>query len=737
MATPIKWGSEFLVNTTTSLSQFYHAITGLADGRFVAMWSDESQTLGDDDLYAVHGQIFNADGSKAGAEFLVNTTIEGAQALPAVIGLASGKFVATWVSNHFGDSDVYAQVFNPDGSKQGGQFRVNTVTAGKQENQDIAALSGGGFAVTWTDQSGNDTDIHAQVYAANGAKVGGEILVNPPSAFDRTDPTVTGLTNGQFVVAWRAETGGKDVVRLQTFDANGAKVGAELSATQLVTADQTDPNITALAGGRFVVSWTNELNGNHDVHGQIFNADGTRSGSEFTLDTTAIPVSGVDITGLPDGRFVATYAAQHLSGDQRVLGQLFNADGTKSGDEFIAATTTEGQQWLPEVTVLADGRFVVAWNDEPFQGAGGDGSGEGVRAQIFDPRESGAEIGGTDLKDDLYGTSFDDTMKGGGGSDHLAGMDGGDILQGGAGHDKLDGGTGDDTAVFSGNFNDYTVKDFGAMIKVMGPDGGDTLTGIEHLKFADATIDVTDDGNPLFDTLYYLSTNPDVFQAGVNALDHYNTFGWHEGRDPNPYFDTSDYLAANKDVAASGMSPLDHYHQIGWHEGRDPGAFFDTTLYLINNPDVAAAGIDPLAHYLQNGYAEGRTAYHAIGQDIVGGFDAQFYLFENPDVAAAGIDPLFHFNVVGWQEGRDPNAWFDSDGYLAHYTDVAAAGINPLQHYEAVGWMEGRDASAWFDTAGYLATYTDVAAAGMNPLDHFLQFGIYEGRQPVSDGMWG
>ena len=77
----------------------------------------------------------------------------------------------------------------------------------------------------------------------------------------------------------------------------------------------------------------------------------------------------------------------------------------------------------------------------------------------------------------------------------------------------------------------------------------------------------TNPGNALFDTPFYLSHNPDVDQAGINALDHFNTFGFHEGRDPNSFFDTSGYLAVNKDVAAAGVNPLDHFHQFGWKEG--------------------------------------------------------------------------------------------------------------------------------------------------------------------------
>ena len=335
----------------------------------------------------------------------------------------------------------------------------------------------------------------------------------------------------------------------------------------------------------------------------------------------------------------------------------------------------------------------------------------------------------------LRGLGGDDELIGGAfGGNKLYGDQGNDTLHAHV-NDLLDGGDGDDTAEFAPVFHALALKDMGSQIVTTAGMQGLKLISIEHLRFADGTIDVAD-GNALFDTLYYMTHSPDVFHAGVNALDHFNAFGRYEGRNPNAFFDVADYLAVNKDVAAGGMNPLEHYAQFGWHEGRDPGAQFDVRLYLLHNPDVAAAGIDPLTHYLQSGMAEGRKAWQAVGESIMGGFDAQYYLFHNPDVAAAGVDPLAHNNAFGWHEGRNPNGWFDSAGYLAHYADVAAAGTNPLQHYMQFGWTEGRDPSTKFDTLGYLANNPDVAAAHVNPLEHFLVNGIYEGRQAVNDGFW-
>jgi Ca2+-binding RTX toxin-like protein len=331
-------------------------------------------------------------------------------------------------------------------------------------------------------------------------------------------------------------------------------------------------------------------------------------------------------------------------------------------------------------------------------------------------------------------TPGDDVLIGTSGDDTINALAGNDTITGGLGNDTIDGGPGDDTAIFSGNLSSYTLHDLGTKITVSGPDGNDTLFNVEHLKFDDGTINAAD-GSALFDTVYYDRTYLDVFHAGVDAHSHYNTNGWHEGRDPNAFFSTSFYLATNPDVKASGVNPLDQYDQSGWKLGRDPSPNFDTRLYLVHNPDVAAAGIDPLAHYLQFGIAEGRQTYAAIGT-AVHGFDAEYYLIHNPDVAAAGVDPFQHYEAIGWKEGRNPNAWFDTKGYLSHYTDVAAGGINPLDHYEQYGWKEGRDPSAAFDTLKYLAAYPDIAAAHVNPLDHYINSGIYEGRSTFGDGLF-
>ena len=118
-----------------------------------------------------------------------------------------------------------------------------------------------------------------------------------------------------------------------------------------------------------------------------------------------------------------------------------------------------------------------------------------------------------------------------------------------------------------------------------------------------------------FDAEFYLLANADVAEAAGTgntfafAVQHFEQYGWKEGRNPNAVFDTEGYLAAYGDVKAEGINPLTHYDQYGWKEGRDPSASFDTSTYLSTYKDVAAAQLDPMQHFLQYGLYEGRSDF--------------------------------------------------------------------------------------------------------------------------------
>jgi len=178
----------------------------------VSTWTDASQSGGDTSGAAIRAQAFNSDGSKLGAEFVLNPTTAGDQSQSVVTALTSGQFVAAWTdtSQSGGDTSgnaIRAQIFNLNGSKSGAEILLNTTTLRDQFNPAIAALANGDFVVAWTDnsQTGGDTSgtaIRAQLFNPDGSMAGGEFVVNTLTIGDQNQPAVTGLPDGRFVVGW-------------------------------------------------------------------------------------------------------------------------------------------------------------------------------------------------------------------------------------------------------------------------------------------------------------------------------------------------------------------------------------------------------------------------------------------------------------------------------------------------------------------------------------------------------
>jgi hypothetical protein len=102
-----------------------------------------------------------------GAETLVNITTTGEQSYPAVTALTDGGYVVTWTSLGQDGSGygIYAQRYDADGNAVGVEVRVNTTTTGEQYDPAVAALSDGGYIVTWhgPDHPSGSNGIYAAV----------------------------------------------------------------------------------------------------------------------------------------------------------------------------------------------------------------------------------------------------------------------------------------------------------------------------------------------------------------------------------------------------------------------------------------------------------------------------------------------------------------------------------------------------------------------------------------------
>ena len=406
MTTPLTIGNEFVVNTTWPGSQSNPDIAVLSDGRFVFVWEDNSASGGDTSDKAVRGQIYAADGSRSGAEFLVNTTTSQGQGNPSVAPLTNGGFVVVWEDGSASGGDtsnkaVRGQMYTSAGVASGGEFLVNTTTTNDQSAPVVGGLANGGFVILWEDSSasGGDTSskaVRGQMYTSAGATSGGEFLVNTTTTNDQSVPAVATLTGGGFVVVWQdsSQSGGDTsslAVRGQMYTSAGATSGGEFLVNATTNGIQGTPAIAALTDGGFVVTWADSSATGGDtsslaIRGQKFTSAGAPSGGEFLVNTTTAGNQILpSVAGLSDGGFIVTWTDDsQIGGDtslEAVRGQMYAANGAPSGSEFLVNTTTFNPQSNSRIGALPDGGFAVAWTDG--SSTGDDPNNTAIRAQLF------------------------------------------------------------------------------------------------------------------------------------------------------------------------------------------------------------------------------------------------------------------------------------------------------------------------------------------------------------------
>ncbi|MBC7953690.1 MAG: cadherin-like domain-containing protein [Rhodospirillaceae bacterium] len=314
-----KVGGEYRLNTTTAGGQYEPGLTRLSNGTIAAVWNNATTNLGGG-RGDVSARILSADGTPLSAEFKVNTSqadlTSSGLGKPSVTALPSGGFVVTWVSyeGRTGTSDwtgIVGRQFNADGSAAGAEFDIAPLTGGRRSSVNTAVLTDGGFITVWQDGS-SPADIYAQRFDGQGRRVGGETMVPTDTYGMETSPVVTGLADGGYVVVWNGGANGSraDGIYSQHFDAAGNRVGGEMLIA--TGTDPRDPTIATLPDGGYLVGWTFQRMVAGDPSGgvaaQRFDASGAKIGDAFVVEQQTAGTQGNQgMTVLNDGTVVLSW----------------------------------------------------------------------------------------------------------------------------------------------------------------------------------------------------------------------------------------------------------------------------------------------------------------------------------------------------------------------------------------------------------------------------------------------
>lgn len=355
-------------------------VAALRNGDYVVAWESAGR---DGDARGIYAQRYRAAGTAVGATVRVNTTTSGEQRDLALAALGDGGFVVSWVSLHEDDGNqvpplhdgggIYAQLFAADASRVGSETRVNHVWSGIQNQPGIAALSDGGYLITWFSQFSEqrvnvveygigEPGLFGQRYSGLGAPVSPAVRLADVGISD-IEPSVAGLLGGGFVLTWTATDSDGAGIVAQRYDSGGIKSGPQIQVNSWAADEQSDPQVAALATGGFVIVWRSEGQdaSGGGVYGQRFSPAGVPTGNAFQINTTTTGTQGDPaVSATPDGGFVVNWLSAPISGIGDLYLQRYGADGTRRGSETLV-DAAGFQHDSPALAGLADGSIVQTW----------------------------------------------------------------------------------------------------------------------------------------------------------------------------------------------------------------------------------------------------------------------------------------------------------------------------------------------------------------------------------------
>lgn len=230
-------------------------------------------------------QLFNADGTPAGANQALNNSATADSMPRAWFDPSNNQFGVVWADSSPGQPTIFGILLANTGAPATGSGAL--VTPGNPQNRPAIAFSSSAvvYCVAWEETIGTQTAIRAVVERPNATVVGSIFGVDTAAGLPQTAPALAvDPATGDFLLAW-ADTSGTPGLKAQRISATtGAPVGSVIavgdgSGTKAGTRIAYEP-----WQSKFVVVWEDDRRGgNWDVLAQYVGLDGTQYGGNWPV----------------------------------------------------------------------------------------------------------------------------------------------------------------------------------------------------------------------------------------------------------------------------------------------------------------------------------------------------------------------------------------------------------------------------------------------------------------------
>ncbi len=328
-----------------------------------------------------------------GGEYPLLGNIDGHQSNPHVAVDSDGGFVVWQNAAQSNGELILVQRLNADFVGEGTVQRVSQGAAGSNDmNPRVAMLSNGGGAVVWEAGPRGNTDVFVRFLDARGNFTSGPIMANSFAASAQREAAVAAMDDGTVVVVWESvgQDGSGEGVFAQRFNAQGTRMGNEFLVNQSTAANQSDPTVAAINGGKFVVGWVSQTqngrntsggtNLRNNVMGRLFDSNGAALGNEYRLNDQDVMAADPTVAKRPDGGFLLTWVQKDEANARNstdVYVKSFDANGLPAAESKRHNTYLTGTQSTPEVAMVGSDALVT------WATAGQDAGGLGVQGRML------------------------------------------------------------------------------------------------------------------------------------------------------------------------------------------------------------------------------------------------------------------------------------------------------------------------------------------------------------------
>lgn len=328
-------GDAFQINDIAAYSNWEPHIAKLGDDLLIVTWRTVNHnlypTMGSD----IAGKFYDMAMNAVGEGFIVNDVLYGEQYGGMVASLNTTHYMVVWQY----DGDIYARTCGIPGYVSSPSFKVNTVDLTLETN-----IQG-----SFTLQDSSATIAQLSLTAGN-----------------QEQPAIAALRDGNSVIAWRSNGSGRseiyalirDINERVMYQCDGSSGVVDLLKISIDGKDAANPTVTTLSDGNFLITWIQSTNsGYENIYGSIYSGQGKRIGTAFAVIDQNTGVSMPSLAAF-DGGFIIVWNGN--SGVAGLYGRQYDNNAKPLGPSFQIYNSSGDN---PVVVSLGRTAFVVAWGE--------------------------------------------------------------------------------------------------------------------------------------------------------------------------------------------------------------------------------------------------------------------------------------------------------------------------------------------------------------------------------------